>query len=249
MKQDNTGGWSNAPEMLPGLSQEVHVWRTALDLSEVCLHRLWQALDSEERERANRFHFAKDRDHFIAARGRLRAILSRYLQIQPRDLRFVYGARGKPSLAGQTGGLRFNLAHSHGLALYAIAEGREVGIDVEFIRPSVAGEGIAERFFSRLEVAALRSLPPTQRQVGFFTCWTRKEAFLKAHGEGLGYGLNQFSVSVAPDEPAALVAIPSDPEAAAHWSLQDLAPGPGYVAALAVERPLGNLRCWRYLDE
>jgi 4'-phosphopantetheinyl transferase len=216
---------------------DVHVWRVVLDQPAIRLQSLWEQLAPEERDRAARFHFPKDRDRFVAARGLLRVILGAYLGVDPAGLRFTKNAYGKPALAEQRGpdDLRFNLSHSHELVLYAITRGREVGIDVEWMRPDLADEEIAARFFSPREVAALRALPEPQRLEAFFNCWTRKEAFIKARGEGLSLPLDEFDVSLAPGEPAALLGTCWDPHEAGRWSLRALSPGPGYAAALAVE--------------
>jgi len=194
-------------------------------------------LSADERERAERFHFANDRAHFIAARALLRTLLGRYLDLPPRHLSFSYSPYGKPALAGEGEGraLRFNVSHSHGVALYAFARGREVGVDVEYVRPDVVGESIAERCFSAQEVATLRSLPAEVQPRAFFNCWTRKEAFIKARGEGLSFPLDQFEVALDPKEPAALISIGGDRREASRWSLQALPVEEGYVAALAVE--------------
>ena len=157
--------------------------------------------------------------------------------------------RMAPSAIGggrDTGGLRFNLAHSHKLALCAVTWGREVGIDLEYARADLADERIAERFFSTQEVAALRALPKDVRLQAFFNCWTRKEAYVKARGEGLSMPLDQFDVSLVPGEPAALVSTPTDPQEVSRWTLQEISPAPGYVAALAVEGRDWVLKRWQW---
>ncbi len=167
----------------------------------------------------------------------------------PDHLRFYYGPQGKPKLDKETAGeaLRFNVTHTQGLALYAVANGREVGIDVERIRPELVDGDFAERFFSPREVAALRMLPVGLRPEAFFNCWTRKEAYAKARGDGLSLPLKQFDVSLAPREPAALLSTKGDPLEAARWSLSALHPGPGYVAALAVEGHDWRLECRQWV--
>jgi 4'-phosphopantetheinyl transferase len=224
----------------------VHVWRAALDVPELQVRSLWDTLTADERQRAERYLFQKDRTFFVVARGLLRVLLGRYLRQDPPHLRFIYGPHGKPALATDTGGgaLRFNVSHSHGLALYAITRGREVGVDVERIRPKVAQEKIAERFFSPREVTLLRALPAPLQATAFFACWTRKEAYIKATGEGLTLPLDQFDVSLVPGEPAALLRTAWDPQEAARWALQDLAPAPGYRAAVAVAGHDWCLTCW-----
>jgi len=240
--------WHSPPKTLKLGRDKVHVWRATLDPEKSRLHDLEQILAPDEHARAGRFYFQKDREHFIAARGLLRTILGRYLNQDPSELRFCYSPYGKPSLATSSGenALHFNVSHSHGLALYAVTSGREIGVDLEHLRTNFAGEDIAERFFSRREVEALRALPADMRQKGFFNCWTRKEAYIKARGEGLSLPLDQFDVSLAPGEPAALLSTISDPLEASRWSLQKLEPGPGYVAALAVEGRDWLLKCWQW---
>jgi medium-chain acyl-[acyl-carrier-protein] hydrolase len=222
---------------------EVHVWRTPLEQPPEYLQSLWQMLAPEELQRANRFHFDKDRRHYVACRGVLRLLLGRYLGREPSGLTFAYNPQGKPRLAGdEAGRLCFNVSHSHGLALIAVARGREIGVDVERIRPEFAGERVAERFFSPVEVAELRALAEPERMEAFFACWTRKEAYLKATGMGLSLPLDCFDVSLTPGE-AALKATRHDPAAIRRWSLRDLAPGPGYAGALAVEGHGWRLWC------
>lgn len=172
--------------------------------------------------------------------------MSRYLDLPPSEIRFAYAPRGKPSLEPNPTDLRFNLAHSYGLAIFGFAGGAEIGVDVEYEGRGIAGDDIAQRFFSTEEVAALRALPPADRTAGFFNCWTRKEAFVKATGEGIAYGLDRFAVSLAPGEPAKLLSTRTDPAEAARWTLCHIDPGPGYVGAIAVEGSIGRLRCWQW---
>ena len=226
---------------------EVHVWQAALDVPGSRLKDLELLLSADELARANRFRFRKDRQHFVVARGVLRGILGRYLGFPPETVQFRYGVAGKPALAEPFGDeLRFNLAHSFGLSLYAITRSREVGVDLEWIRDDFDGLAIAERFFSQQEVVTLRALPADQQPRAFFACWTRKEAYLKARGEGLSLALDQFDVSLAPDESAALLSTRDDPAEAARWSLHALELAPGFVAALAVEGQIQRLRCWHW---
>jgi 4'-phosphopantetheinyl transferase len=213
----------------------IQVWRAWLDQPPSHVAKFLETLSPDERQRAERFHFQKDREHYIVGRGTLRVILGGYLSIEPAQLRFCYSSYGKPSLAKEFGGdlVRFNLSHSHGLVLFAVSCGFEVGIDVELIKPDFASMGIAERFFSVREVAALHKLSPRLRTRGFFNCWTRKEAYVKARGEGLSLPLDKFDVSLVPGEPAALLYSESDPEEAGKWALKELILDQGYVGALA----------------
>lgn len=241
--------WCPPPDPLLLADDEVHVWRAALTPLDSDLRNMWHTLSADERERAERFYFSRDRKRFIAARGVLRAILSRYLAIGAEHLCFCYNARGKPALTSDSGGdtLRFNVSHSHTLALFAVTRGREVGIDLERMRSDLADEQIARRFFSPHEVAMLRALPPELRREGFFNCWTRKEAYIKARGEGLALPLDQFDVTLAPGESARLLSTAGDPQEADRWSLQALFPGQDYAAALAVEGHAWRLQCWQWM--
>jgi len=219
-------------------SDEVHVWYASLSQPMPDIQRLAQTLSEDEHSRAERFYFERDRNHFITGRGILRSILSRYLGVKPEQLRFNYGPYGKPALTETPGGdtLRFNVSHSAGFALYAVTYNREIGVDIERIRPISEIEQIAERFFSAREWAAIRALPPSQRQEAFFSYWTCKEALMKALGDGLFRSLDQVEVSASPNEPAKLLNIDGASQAVARWSLLKLTPPAGYAAALAIEK-------------
>jgi 4'-phosphopantetheinyl transferase len=233
------------------LPEEVHVWRAFLDPPETYVQDLYETLNADEQKRADRFYFPHDRRHFIVARGVLRALLGSYLGREPRQLEFCYSSYGKPSLVeDQVGGrtFHFNVTHSQGIALYAVAWDRQVGVDVEWLRPDFGAEQIAKRYLSPNETAVLRALPPERRIEAFFTCWTRKEAYIKARGKGLSLNLDQFDVSLAPGEPAAVLATRDDPQQASRWAMQHLDPGPGYVGALAVEGQSWRLLCWTWPD-
>jgi 4'-phosphopantetheinyl transferase len=241
--------WRDPPKALILGNREVHVWQAALDQSPSQLDSYLRTLSADERARADRFHFQEDREHFIVARGVLRSILGLYLRKAPEFLSFRYTSYGKPALDLGSGGeaIRFNLSHSHKMALYAVARGREVGIDLEFISGSPQAEQIAERFFSSEEISTLRALPPALQRHGFFLCWTRKEAYIKARGEGLSLPLDQFDVSLKPGEPAELLGTRPDPLEARRWSLRNLTIEPsGYGAALAVEGSDWSLALWRW---
>jgi len=241
------GEWGRAPGSPVLGGDEVHVWRAYLNQDARTRRRLHDTLSPDERARAARFHFEVDREYFIVGRGVLRAILGRYLGASPAAVRFDYGPYGKPSLAGATGGaLEFNVSNSHRVALYALTRSRRLGVDVELINERHSGPEIAERFFSAAEVSALRALPEEERTPAFFNCWTRKEAYIKALGEGLSHPLHSFSVSLVPGAPAALLAADVDPLEASRWAFDALFPGPLYAAALAVEGPRPALRLWHW---
>jgi 4'-phosphopantetheinyl transferase len=218
--------------MIP--SNEVHIWSARLDQSAETVAHMRLLLSADELERADRFHFDRDYEHFITARGLLRTILATYLNEEPARICFSYSAFGKPSLAMNSSSLRFNLSHSHGHCLVAVACDREVGVDIEMLRDDVAHEQIAERFFSPREASKFRALPKELSVAAFFNCWTRKEAYVKACGTGLSLGLDQFDVSFVPGEPALLEYVQA-PMNLSSWSLSDIQAGDGYAAAVVVE--------------
>jgi 4'-phosphopantetheinyl transferase len=227
-----------SPQSHPELSpQGVHVWRASLEFESEQLDTFALTLSDSERARAQRFVLERDRNSFIAARGILRDLLARYVGCAPRDLEFIYGPQGKPALSdGSTSNpFRFNLSHSHGLAVLAVTRECEIGVDVEKIRPERAGEEIANRYFSAEEVAELRALPTDQQAEGFFLCWTRKEAYVKALGEGLRFPLDRFRVSLSPGKSALLYG-----DAGARWSMEAFDPSfnskARYAAAVVADR-------------
>jgi 4'-phosphopantetheinyl transferase len=229
------------------LEDEIHIWVTSLDRPAEQVYNLSRHLSPDESDRASRFRFQTDRDRFVVARGTLRAVLGGYLNLKPRELRFNYSAYGKPSIEPGAGSqaISFNLSHSHELALLAFTRARRVGVDLEFICPDFATQEVAQRFFSKDETDALSALSSERRAEGFFNCWTRKEAYVKARGEGLSHPLDTFSVSLTPGEPASLLSIKGSPAEADRWSLRDLPVAAGYAAALAVENRHAQLKLWR----
>lgn len=242
--------WQPAPANLYLASDEIHLWRASLDQATTSVDQLAETLSADERHRAERFFFERDRLHFIVGRGLLRIILGRYTGIEPSRLEFHYGLRGKPAIVPtpDNANLHFNISHSDGLALYAVARDRELGVDLEHIRPISDIEEIAERFFSAAENAALRNIPPSSKLEAFFTCWTRKEAYIKATGHGLSLPLDQFDVALVPGTISALLKIRGDRDAASRWLLQEIAVAPSYVAALAVEGRVWHFHYWTCPD-
>ncbi len=243
--------WQIPPFQVALNTDEIHVWRVSLNMQPETIERLSRLLASDERVKAERFRFARDRNQFIIGRGLLRVLLGRYLACEPRDVRFCYSSYGKPSLDAPlaASGLQFNLSHSHQLALLAFTYARNIGVDIEYMRSDVEFEQLAERFFAPDECAVLQTLPPAQRQEAFYNCWTRKEAYIKARGEGLSIPLESFTVSLRPGEPAALLRSREHPSDVPRWSLRALAPGEQYAAALAVDDIHWRLRCWHWLEE
>jgi 4'-phosphopantetheinyl transferase len=223
--------WLTPPAEIVLSDEAVHVWSAPLDLTPAYMSALRDALTTGEICKAESFCFERDRVHFIAARGLLRVILGRYLNRKPAHLCFEFGPYWKPFLSTSPGmvPISFNVSHSQGLALLAVTLGREIGIGVEYLRTDFSWQEVAERFFSPHENADLRALPEREQLEAFFSCWTRKEAYIKARGEGLSHVLDQFDVSVDPKEPARLLTTRGDPREASHWSLQALTPATGYV--------------------
>jgi 4'-phosphopantetheinyl transferase len=236
--------WPRPAEPVPLLPGEVHVWRAGLAISANEESRRIDALSTDERDRARRFLSAPARTQFVAARSALRRILGGYLNRPPEEVRFVLGPIGKPALPDAGARLFFNLSHSRDVALVAVTERGEIGVDVELIREMDSRDALAERFFHPNEVAALRCLPPDLRALGFFNAWTRKEAFLKATGKGISYGIDRVEVTFGPEEPARVLGVDGDTAEATEWSLGVLAPAPGYVGAVALRGCWVRLRCF-----
>ena len=183
-------------------------------------------LSTEERARAAGFHFARDCSRYIVARGSLRQLLSEVLEIPPARIEFTYNPQGKP----ETEGAHFNVSHSGDYALIAISKTRIVGVDIERMNRAMANDRIPERFFSPSEVRALRSLPEPHQLRGFFTCWTRKEAYVKARGLGLSLALDSFDVSL--DDPARFL------RGVEGWEIESISVPPGYAGALVASAAL-----------
>ena len=227
------------------------MWCAGLDLPEATLQRLAASLSPDERDRADRFREGPLRNRFVAGRAILRSILADYLAAGagkiPTPL-FVYGERGKPRLAEPwaSSGLQFNLSHSHGLALVAVAVGRDVGVDVERLRPVGHVEGLVARCFSAEERREWAALPDEARLPAFFRGWTCKEAWLKATGAGLSFPLDQVSVSLDPRQPPRLLSISGDAGEARQWQIACLEPAAGCVAALAVRGEPPQIALWRW---
>jgi 4'-phosphopantetheinyl transferase len=236
--------WRRAEEAVAG-SPPVHVWAIPLTFGSSTLEELQACLSPDEAERAARFHFPLHRDRFIAGHGVLRLLLSRYLGTRPASLEFTHSANGKPSLQSQDARLHFNLAHSDDLALLAVSAGAPLGVDVERIRPLRDAEDLVARFFSPRESAAFSALPEEQKTTAFFNLWTRKEAWLKATGEGIAHSLHLVEVSFLPGEAAQLSHLPAELATTADWRLHNLAPATDFVGALALNCADQAVNCWR----
>ena len=244
MQKDTLGvTWSPPPDDLGLHEHQVDIWRVTLDLLNDSINSLESSLSADESLRASRFHFQVDRDRFLIAHGCLRGILARYLGCEPHLINFKTGDYGKPVLVSDAG-FEFNLSHSGEYALIAVSRRHKLGIDVERIRAEIELERIASRYFSPGEFSELMALPPDQRDIGFFNCWTRKEAYIKAQGLGLSLRLDSFDVSLTPSGSTILRATRPEPQEADHWTLLSINVAPGYAGALAVRGPGLEFRYW-----
>lgn len=235
--------WSAPEADLLLTDLDVHVWRAFPDSECAQPHLLEALLSDEERARASRYVFPRDRDRFLSTRGILRSLLSRYLGRPPSAIEFAYEPAGKPALRPLSSDPRisFNVSHSGAMAVYAFSSCRDVGIDVEAVRFNNTNQGLAERFFSTAERAELLSLPVEKRNEAFFRYWTCKEAYVKARGVGLGIPLNSFDVSLAHGRPERLAGDDS-----ARWMLRSFRPAEGYVGAVVAEGKNWGLRFWNW---
>jgi 4'-phosphopantetheinyl transferase len=240
---DHLSAGPAAPRLAAG---EIHVWAIDLEPGAGRLTEIGAVLCGEERQRAARFHFPVHRDRFTAGRGALRRILALYTGEAPADLVFTYGERGKPELPSAAD-LYFNLSHSSGLGLLGVTRCGRVGVDVERLKPATDFLSLSRRFFSAAEHERLLGLPEQLRLEGFFNAWTRKEAYVKAVGQGLALGLDEFDVSLAPGEPARFLTFRDPRWDLARWRLYDLPPAPGFAGAVALEGRAQRVRLWRWL--
>ena len=221
----------------PLLDSDIQVWCASLEASLWDLTSFTDQLSADEKIRAERFHFTRDRDRYIIGRGLLRALLGGYLQRDPSDIKFNYGAYGKPALADKVNGraLEFNLSNSNDMVVYIFNWDDPVGIDIEYAHPMKDMDDFALQFFTPDECALIRSLPMEQKQKTFFKLWTCKEAYLKANGSGLTTPLNQVEVSFTNKDTASLIPLGNDHEQTMRWRLELFTPAEGYQASLARE--------------
>jgi len=210
----------------------VHLWVIRLAASEPVLEKCRGSLARDERERAERFHFEEHRRSYVLGRGALRALLGAYSGTAPASVEFSYGPKGKPALRGDAA-LRFNVSNSGDLAAFAFTAGCELGVDLERIRSLRDLEAVARRFFAPDEIGELMALAEEDRPSGFFNCWTRKEAYIKAVGDGLYVPLDSFSVTLRPGEAARMIQLNGSRETARGWTLEAFDPAPGFAGALA----------------
>jgi 4'-phosphopantetheinyl transferase len=239
--------WTRQPAFSSESEAAVHVWTVDLGRPPVGLDVLEDTLSADERARSRRFHFRRDQVDFVIARGALRMLVGHYLQRDPARIAFRYSTYGKPMLVlDRDSRLRFNLAHSARRAVYAISAERELGVDIEKVRPLVDMETIARRFFSADEYAALMSLPGIDQPIAFYRCWTRKEAYLKALGDGLARPLSEFDVSVLPTSVPGLIRVRWSPGDIDRWTLIDIESEPGFVGTLAVAGLCPTMQQWSW---
>ena len=240
-------GWSSPRQRRDFDSGAIHVWCVALDRPASAAGWPEHVLSVEERARADRFRFERDRRHFVRARASLRQLIGAYEAVDPGGITFTTGRYGKPALSGPLdGALDFNVSHSGGVALIALSRAGAVGVDVEAIRAVDDRDALARRVFAAGEIAALTRVAPARRDEAFFAAWTRKEAFIKAIGEGLSRPLDQFEVSLVPGEPARLLHVGGDRDEAARWTMTTLPDIPGFASALAVRSPSAEVSCYRW---
>ncbi len=227
-------------------AHEVHVWRARLSSSTVDLSRRRGLLSSEERERADRFRSEHDRNRFLLGRIVARSVLGCCLQRPAWDVQLALDYLGKPVVAAPSEtSIHFNIAHSGDYILFALARKRRVGVDVEQIRETKDLNEIAARYFSKIEYLRLLTVPEPLRTESFYRCWTMKEAYLKARGEGLGLPLDSFDVAFLRDEIPRLLETRFDRADAARWFMHELDLGSAYLAALATEvAPRLELKLW-----
>jgi len=242
----DSAAWTVLTAIPPLEPVGVHLWLVDLDDNVEKLSGLDCWLADDERARAERFHFKLDRQRFIVGRIALRSLLGRYLGQEPASVRLCYNSWGKPGLIERQSNidLRFNVAHSGGIALVGLALGRAIGVDIERIRPDVECLELARRHFSPREVGALEAAPSADRLLAFFKIWTRKESYLKAHGVGLSLPLDRFSVNL--DEPPQLLSAEHDSNQLGRWEFHSLAPASDCIGAVAVEGAGLRLRCHKW---
>ncbi len=239
MSANNQGDWLRPPSELRLQPNEVHLWRSSLDLPLEAIEFFAKFLSSDEQIRADRLRFDHHRQRFIVGRGILRSLLGRYLQIAPDRVQLIYSKTGKPALENQR--LQFNVAHSQGLALYAVTLDYPVGVDLEEMRAIADLNALTQRFFTPKEHMAICNLPASQQSQAFFRHWTCKEAYLKATGDGLAK-LQDLEISLDAHQ-AYLTRVPQGK--IADWHLREIRPAENFVGAIVTSRQTCTLTCWQ----
>lgn len=240
--------WKIAKSAPPLQKGEVHIWRAFLDWPTSAISSALAILSEEEKKRAQRFVFEEHRALFTASHAVLRYILSAYTQQSAAELQFATTSHGKPHLVNPPAGLdlRFNMSDSKQLAVYAITLNREVGVDIEWMKPNIDCEGIAKRFFSQEEQEQLLALPLNERRESFYRCWSRKEAYIKVIGQGLSFPLGEFSVSLRPEGMNNLLSVHHDANQAKRWALGSLNIETEYASAIAVEGEISQIHTFEW---
>lgn len=228
--------------------EDVHIWRTALNQEPAIVRKLKEVLSDDELERASRFYFEKDKNQFIVGHGFLRRTLARYIDIDPVDLRFLYGPSGKPSLTKDHGPIRFNMSHSENLAVVAVTLDREIGIDVEFIHEIVEIDELADHFFNSLETGVREWSSSEMKRDEFFRCWVDQEAYLKALGSGLANWSEQIQILRNQESSYGILPLANRSAELCHWFLWEHVPALGYVGAVVAEGPGWLPSCWEFLE-
>lgn len=249
LRRDVSPHWKPEPVEFTPPRNEVHLYFASRVHSSQVVSESSVVLSHDERIRAERYYFERDRRRFIVARALLRKLLAGYLRADPAALVFSCGAKGKPALAGRwSGALDFNVSHSADGVLYAIATGRAVGVDLEYVRPLQDMAEIAARILSKSEQSLFSTASPSVRDRMFFDFWTRKEAFIKATGDGLSFPLHRIDVALPTGQSARLLTISDVGRGRQSWTLCSLAPDAAYSAALVVEGEACSIRVWEWTD-
>jgi 4'-phosphopantetheinyl transferase len=240
--------WNIPPTQPLLLGENVHVWQAKIDLPSKGVQNLKKNLSIDERIKAERFRFDRDKNQFIAARGILRLILTYYLSVEPGAVRFCYDKNGKPRLHNEFGktGIKFNVSHSEGLAVYVFTRGHEVGVDVECMREISEMEQIIEQLFSAKERVVFNALPISEKRETFFNWWTRKEAFTKATGNGLSHPLDRFDALLAGGKTGESLGILGCAQECQGWSIFDMTPAEEFAGAVVVEGKDWDVQCWQW---
>lgn len=226
---------------------EVHIWHCDLDAPAAIIPKLLEVLSAQEKQKAEKFRSLDDRSRFIVARSGLRKILGNYLGIAPQSIGFSQNRYGKPFLADDNNRLRFNLSHSNELALIAVTIEGEIGIDLEYVNVNFEILNTAASVFSTVEMEMLRNMNLSLQTAAFFCGWTRKEAFLKALGQGFSYAPKQITVSILPEDSNVSLKT-NEFQKVRSWSLRSLPVGDNYRAAIAVEGKIETVRYWRHSE-
>lgn len=240
-------GWRRPPEELQLEAACIDVWHSRISLPEVEIEKHALTLSGQERERAEKFTFADKYEEYVVTRGLLRQALAHVLRQDACTFEFDYSSSNKPYLSRKYNDqqITFNVSHSHGQALVAISVDRNIGIDIEKVRADVEYEKLALRFFSVAEQKALMLYPREERAAAFFATWTRKEAFVKAVGKGIAFGLSEFDVNISPKEAPLMLATRWDPEDVAKWSMANIETEKNYLATVVADGGDFQLRHWQ----